>query len=543
MFASSRMKAHKLLSLGYLFLPPLFFQQAWAQFPRECATVEALKNGVCCPDLNPLSGPGTDRCGSSSGRGRCEAVTADSRPHSHHYPHDGRDDREAWPTRFFNRTCHCNGNFSGHNCGTCRPGWRGAACDQRVLTVRRNLLDLSTEEKSYFVRALDMAKRTTHPQFVIATRRSEEILGPDGDTPQFENVSIYNYFVWTHYYSVKKTFLGAGQESFGEVDFSHEGPAFLTWHRYHLLQLERDMQEMLQDPSFSLPYWNFATGRNICDICTDDLMGSRSNFDSSLISPNSVFSQWRVVCESLEDYDTLGTLCNSTEGGPIRRNPAGNVARPMVQRLPEPQDVAQCLEVGLFDTPPFYSNSTNSFRNTVEGYSDPTGKYDPAVRSLHNLAHLFLNGTGGQTHLSPNDPIFVLLHTFTDAVFDEWLRRYNADISTFPLENAPIGHNRQYNMVPFWPPITNVEMFVTAPDNLGYTYEVQWPGRDFSISEIVTIAVVAALLVVAVIFVGASCLIHARSNRDEATQPLLTDRYQHYAAEYEKLPDPNQSMV
>lgn len=47
------------------------------------------------------------------------------------------------------------------------------------------------------------------------------------------------------------------------------------------------------------------------------------------------------------------------------------------------------------------------------------------MRSLHNLAHLFLNGTGGQTHLSPNDPIFVLLHTYTDAIFDEWLRRHN----------------------------------------------------------------------------------------------------------------------
>ncbi|KAI4588911.1 hypothetical protein MJG53_003319 [Ovis ammon polii x Ovis aries] len=481
------MKSPTLLSLGYMFLVLLFFQQAWAQFPRECATIEALRNGVCCPDLSPLSGPGSDRCGFSSGRGRCEVVIADSRPHSHHYPHDGRDDREAWPTRFFNRTCRCSGNFSGHNCGTCRPGWGGAACDQRVLTVRRNLLDLSTEEKNRFVQALDMAKHTTHPQFVIATRRSEEILGPDGNTPQFENISIYNYFVWTHYYSVKKTFLGAGQESFGEVDFSHEGPAFLTWHRYHLLQLERDIQEMLQDPSFSLPYWNFATGKNTCDICTDDLMGSRSNFDSTLISPNSVFSQWRVVCESLEDYDTLGTLCNS--------------------------------------------------------YSDPTGRYDPAVRSLHNLAHLFLNGTGGQTHLSPNDPIFVLLHTFTDAVFDEWLRRYNADISTFPLENAPIGHNRQYNMVPFWPPVTNIEMFVTAPDNLGYTYEVQWPGRSFSIPEIVTIAVVAALLLVAVIFAGASCLIRARSNMDEANQPLLTDQYQHYIEENEKIHNPNQSMV
>lgn len=132
--ASSRMKAQKLLSLGYTFLPLLFIQQAWAQFPRECTTIEALRSGVCCPDLSPLSGPGTDRCGFSSGRGRCEAVTADSRPHSHHYHHDGRDDREGWPTRFFNRTCHCNGNFSGHNCGTCRPGWRGPACDQKVLT-------------------------------------------------------------------------------------------------------------------------------------------------------------------------------------------------------------------------------------------------------------------------------------------------------------------------------------------------------------------------------------------------------------------------
>lgn len=60
------------------------------------------------------------------------------------------------------------------------------------------------------------------------------------------------------------------------------------------------------------------------------------------------------------------------------------------------------------------------------GYSEPSGLYNPAVRSLHNLAHLFLNGTGGQTHLSPNDPIFVLLHTFTDAVFDEWLKRHTS---------------------------------------------------------------------------------------------------------------------
>lgn len=103
-------------------------------------------------------------------------------------------------------------------------------------------MQLSADEKRAFVNALDQAKRTVHPDLVIATRRYAEIFGPDGNTMQFDNITIYNYFVWSHYYSVSKTFLGAGQASFGGVDFSHEGPGFVTWHRYHLLQLERDMQ-------------------------------------------------------------------------------------------------------------------------------------------------------------------------------------------------------------------------------------------------------------------------------------------------------------
>uniref|UniRef100_A0A8C1TG49 5,6-dihydroxyindole-2-carboxylic acid oxidase n=1 Tax=Cyprinus carpio TaxID=7962 RepID=A0A8C1TG49_CYPCA len=465
-----------------------------AQFPRQCVTPEGLRSGTCCPSPTGLP---NDECGSSTGRGQCVSITADRRPHGPQYPHDGRDDRERWPLRFFNRTCQCNGNFSGFNCGRCRHGLTGPNCDQRVTVVRRNVMQMSADEKRAFVNALDQAKRTVHPDLVISTRRYQEIFGPDGASVQFENITIYNYFVWTHYFSVSKTYMGPGQQSFGGVDFSHEGPGFVTWHRYHLLQLERDMQDMLEDPSFALPYWNFAIGGSECDICTDDLLGARSSFDTNGISSNSVFSQWRVICESVEEYETLGTICNNFAA---------------FRRTEETFNWCSCVSLG---------------------YSAPQGNYDPVVRSLHNLAHLFLNGTGGQTHLSPNDPIFVLLHTFTDAIFDEWLQRHTAaGTVVYPEENAPIGHNREFNMVPFWPPVRNAEMFVTAPDNLGYTYEVQWPTRAYTVSEIITIAIVAVVLVVAVVGGVIGCAVRARSYRSaEGLEPLLGEQFRRYSEE------------
>lgn len=63
----------------------------------------------------------------------------------------------------------------------------------------------------------------------------------------------------------------------------------------------------------------------------------------------------------------LHSLHSGTETSTIRRNPAGKVARPMVQRLPQPQDVLECLQLNTFDTPPYYSTSSESFRNTIEG--------------------------------------------------------------------------------------------------------------------------------------------------------------------------------
>ena len=115
---------------------------------------------------------------------------------------------------------------------------------EALMTVtRRNLLTNATVRSDY-ARGVNLLKA----EFTGPTTTNLGIPGPS------QRVSTYDLFVVWHH-TAMMTLTPPTQ---ADRNAAHRGPIFCPWHRFMLLQLELNLQRVLNDATFGLPYWDWA---------------------------------------------------------------------------------------------------------------------------------------------------------------------------------------------------------------------------------------------------------------------------------------------
>ncbi|XP_066300807.1 tyrosinase-like [Branchiostoma lanceolatum] len=365
-------------ALGLLIVLARCFCSCDAQFPRVCTRDDLLASKECCPIPDGFPEP----CG-GPGRGHC-ADTPDLNVEDPAWKNINAykvDDRRHWPTVFFNRTCECEGNFSGYDCSKCKWGYRGENCDTKQEPAeRKNIKGLGLKKIKQFRDYFDKAKNT-NSDYVYAMEFKDNIRGSE----DFGNVSVYDLFVAAHYYASRATMPPSitgicddGKDCY--LDFAHEGVSFPTWHRAFLLEFERAIQEANNDPDWTLPYWDWGAAKdNQCDICTNEYVGR--NDENRKLDEDFVFGKWKIICAIATKLPWEKATarnhtkpCNVTRHmGTLRRSPGtqdpNNLGESM-SHLPLPTEVDFALRFSEYDTPPYTRKSNCSFRNLLEGYAD-----------------------------------------------------------------------------------------------------------------------------------------------------------------------------
>jgi len=286
-----------------------------------------------------------------------------------------------------------------------------------VAVVRRNILDDPTARQNYIL-GVKLLK--------------QEFLGPStsdlgiGGEPHL--VSTYDLFVVWHHLAMS-SFTPPTQQ---DRNAAHRGPVFLPWHRFMRVLLELQLQRVLEDEEFGLPYWDWAADGELSPeeqadspLWDEECMGGEG--DPVATGPFAFDPDdpggWRVLVEA----DANGQLRPANRG--LRRAFARSAPT-----LPRKDQVASALDLVTYDAPP-WGTASSGFRNQVEGW-----RPSDSAPGLHNRVHVWVGGDMLPSS-SPNDPVFYLNHCNEDRIWAAWLRENGP--TYVPDQSAPdelLGH-------------------------------------------------------------------------------------------------------
>jgi len=266
------------------------------------------------------------------------------------------------------------------------------------MTCRKNVRNLSTDEKRWFVEAL------------YEVRNRDSVLHPGSQ-------SRYDDFVEIHRDAMSTL-----------PDPAHGDSAFFPWHRELLGQCEKELQ--VTHPQVRIPYWDW----------TREQASGDSGFPFT--------------------YDFLGPNGDPGDDDRVKREPGATSPYPhpfdpdnwdiTVKDGGEP-DYLQRSFGTWFDAPELPENNSAvtgtswSYRNAIDniGYESHRG----GSESIHNLVHRWCNGNM-LTASSPNDPVFFLHHAAIDRMWSLWQGRNAPPVADrYVNTSGAIGHVETQPMV------------------------------------------------------------------------------------------------
>ncbi len=270
-----------------------------------------------------------------------------------------------------------------------------------------------------------------------------------------QTLSTYDRYVLWHVRAMNTLTPPPPASNPGGRNAAHVGPVFLPWHRMFLNRLEADLQRVVIDPGFALPYWNWASDSAspmTSGLWNNAVMGPSGTGPDSIVSVGPFRSTvWKVRV----GYNSSGDVVTNLNRGLVRTLGVEE------STLPTPNQVNTVLGITTYDSSPWDGSSSVSFRNHLEGWSGP---------NLHNRVHVFIGGDMMQT-FSPNDPIFFLHHCNVDRIWAFWQISHPSTYAPLTGAASLNGHRFNDTMFPLnsTDPITRPRDVMSLP--VGMTYD------------------------------------------------------------------------
>ena len=305
------------------------------------------------------------------------------------------------------------------------PRWGMPEGAPAIRRVRRSWSSLDGAEKKQVVDAFIALKNTTASSGGLGSNRAVYNSFCDELGLETYDRNLYDFYVEAH----ANAFISMMTAYQDHNNMAHMAPQFVVWHRYLLLRMEADIAEVIGDPTFALPYWDWTDCYDDGDPATcgqifeRDFLGLGGSCDESATAVEGYLSEQGFVTHVY----TNGESSFSPESIVCAQRPVHRAVgcSAYVDGPPDQAAIDGIFERKVYDADPYNSCDSDrdvSFRQYLEGFSnDETRPYCVATGCyMHGRGHGYVGGDMDGSSASPNDPIFFLHHAQVDRLWAAW---------------------------------------------------------------------------------------------------------------------------